>query len=396
MKTLKIFPVLLACYEMLAYLSNDMYLPALPQMTTALSTTPLLTQMSLTTWFLGAVSMQLGLGPLSDKYGRKPILLWGGLVFVIATLMCAFTSNIYILLIARFFQGCAVCSVAVAGYAAIHELYDQKEAMKTLALMGSITVLAPAFGPLLGSVVLKLLSWRDIFGLLAILAIVVLSMLYKWMPETLAPEKRHPIEMKTIKHHYSTVIKNKNFMLTASAFCATFSAMIAWIAMGPFLVIDAFHYSPFMFGVFQAMVFGSFIIGTRCVNLGLSHFKPTKLIHIAVYMNLFGATLSLIFALAFQQTLLCFIIALMIFAFSSALSFAPLQRLAIEASAAPMGARMAILSSMMSGSGTIGSLAAGYFYFGTPVSLACITFISALAALGCVRYREIHRTELNV
>jgi MFS family permease len=105
--------------------------------------------------------------------------------FVIATLVCASTSDIYILLIARFFQGSAVCSVIVAGYAAIHELYDQKEAMKALAIMGSITILAPAFGPLFGSVMLKLFDWRGIFGFLAVLAVIALTMLYKWMPETL-------------------------------------------------------------------------------------------------------------------------------------------------------------------------------------------------------------------
>lgn len=386
MKVLKIFPLLIAFYEMIAYLSNDMYLPALPQMTQALSTTPALTQMSLTTWFFGAASMQLLLGPLSDKYGRRPILLGGGVIFIAATLICATTSDISTLLVARFFQGCAVCSVTVAGYAAIHELYDQKEAMKALALMGSITVLAPAFGPLFGSVVLKLLDWRGIFGLLTVLAIISLILLYKWMPETLPPEKRHPIKISTVGHHYGTLIKNRHFMLTASAFCVTFSAMITWIAMGPFLVINAFHYSPFMFGIFQAMVFGSFIIGTRCVKTGLQKLNVKKLIGIAVSISLFGAILSLIFSLLFQDALWYFVIALMIFTFGSAFSFAPLQRLAIEASSAPMGARMAILSSMMSGSGTLGSLLAGYFYFGTTLSLACITFISALLAVLCIQY----------
>ncbi|MFN7097907.1 MAG: MFS transporter, partial [Gammaproteobacteria bacterium] len=147
MRVLKIFPILLALYEVVTYLSNDMYLPALPQLANDLHTTNALAQLSLTTWFLGAASMQLILGPISDRYGRKPVLLIGGIFFVIATLICAMTPDMTTMLIARFFQGCAVCSVTVAGYATIHELYDQKAAMKALALMGSITVLAPAFGP---------------------------------------------------------------------------------------------------------------------------------------------------------------------------------------------------------------------------------------------------------
>jgi hypothetical protein len=165
-------------------------------------------------------------------------------------------------------------------------------------------------------------------------------------------------------------------MLTALAFCATFS--------------DAFHYSPLIFGIFQAMVFGSLIIGTHCVKIGLQKFSVNKLITVAICISLLGATLSLIFSLALQEALFYFIIALMIFTFGNAFSFAPLQRLAIEASTAPMGARMAILSTMMSGSGTIGSLLAGYFYFGTTLSLACITVISAIVALLCIRYSGIY------
>lgn len=387
------FPILIAFYEMVVYLSNDMYLPALPQMTEALSTTPMLTQMSLTTWFFGAASMQLGLGPLSDKYGRRPILLWGGMAFIITTLICATTSNISILLVTRFFQGCTVCSVVVVGYAAIHELYDQKEAMKALALMGSITVLAPAFGPLFGSAVLKLLDWRGIFALLAVMAFIAIMLLYRWMPETLPPEKRHAIKISIIGHDYFTIINNKLFMLTALAFCTTFSAMITWLAMGPFLVINAFHYSPSMFGVFQVMVFGSLIIGMHCVKIGLQKFSVRKLITIAVCINLCGAILGLTFSLLFPHVLFYFILTLMIFAFGNALSFGPLQRLAIEASKAPMGTRMAILSSMMSGSGTIGSLMAGYFYLGTTLSLACITVISALLTVLCIRYSGINNAK---
>jgi DHA1 family multidrug/chloramphenicol efflux transport protein-like MFS transporter len=386
MKILKVFPILLAFYEMIAYLSNDIYLPALPQLTQDLMTNHELTQLTLTTWFLGAASMQLILGPCSDRYGRRPVLLWGGVVFVIATIICAIAPEITVLLIARFFQGCAVCSVIVAGYSTVHELYEQKEAMKALALMGSITVLAPAFGPLVGSVMLKISTWRDTFWVLAILAIVALSILYKWMPESLPKDRRHPIELPVIAHNYAQIFSNPGFMLYTVAFCLTFAAMIAWIAMGPFLVIQAFHYSPMAFGLFQVMVFGSFIVGSRFVKWALERFDVNKLIFASLSIAIVGGLAALLCSWLMPNALIFFVLALMIFTFGTSLSFAPLQRLAIETSTAPMGARMAIFSGLMSGAGVLGSLLASSFYSGTTLSLALITLASAIVTLGLIQY----------
>src|SRR3989338_8926979 len=100
-----IVPILLALYEIATYLSNDAYLPALPNITRDLFTTNHLVQLTLTTWFMGSAPMQLFLGPIADRIGRRPVLLLGGLVFIFVTIGCAITSNIYTLLALRFLQG---------------------------------------------------------------------------------------------------------------------------------------------------------------------------------------------------------------------------------------------------------------------------------------------------
>src|ERR1700722_16800377 len=92
-KLFLLFPFILVFYEVTNYLANDMYLPALPHMTIDLRTTAQMAQQTLTTWFLGTASLQLFLGPLSDRLGRRPILFGGGLVFIISTLICALASN---------------------------------------------------------------------------------------------------------------------------------------------------------------------------------------------------------------------------------------------------------------------------------------------------------------
>ena len=214
---------------------------------------------------LGTASLQLFLGPLSDRFGRRPILLGGGLVFILATIFCAAANTIQILLIARFFQGCAVCTIGTAGYSSIHEFYDQIKAIKLLAVMGSITVLAPAFGPLFGGILLQWLNWRWIFILLALWGFCGIILLYFTMPET-NPKSQQPLQWESLLKNYSSILFNAKFTANTLLFCFTFLGMIAWIAAGPFLVIGQFKQSTLMFGVFQALIFGNLIVAAQTVK----------------------------------------------------------------------------------------------------------------------------------
>ncbi len=132
-----LFPILIVCAEMAVYLSNDMYLPALPFIARELNTTSQAVQATLTAWFFGAMTLQLIIGPVSDRIGRRPIIISGMVLFTISTLLCATAMNIDWLIFGRFIQGMTVCFIVVAGYASIHESYSQAEAIQLLALMGA-------------------------------------------------------------------------------------------------------------------------------------------------------------------------------------------------------------------------------------------------------------------
>ena len=382
-KGLLIFPYLLVFYEITNYLANDMYLPALPSIAKDLNISANYAQMTLTAWFLGAASMQLIFGPISDRIGRRPVLLGGGLLFIIATLVCSFTSNINVLLVARFLQGCAVCTIGTAGYSSIHECFDQRKAIHILAIMGSITVLAPAFGPLAGSLVLQWFSWRWIFGILAIWAMTGWFFLWLWMPESNPIDQQHPLDWRLIYQNYVSILLNSRFVFNTLIFCFTFLGMIAWIAAGPFLVIDKFKSSTLIFGVFQAMIFGSLIIGSQTVKYLLDKIGVNKIINLGLTLSLIGSVIALVSATLFPQFIWGLVISLMIFTFGSSLAFSPSHRIAIEACAEPMGARMAIFSSLMSLFGFIGGLLVSITYSGTLLWIASLLCIVSLAAWLC-------------
>lgn len=377
--TLTIFPLLLVFYEIATYLSNDMYLPALPSIMHDLFTTHSLTQLTITTWCLGASSIQLMMGPLADRYGRRPILFIGGLIFIISTALCAISTNIIFLLIARFLQGTAVCSVTVAGYASIHELFDERQAIKTLALMSSITVLAPAFGPLLGGIVMVLINWRWTFWLLTLWAAISLMLLFKYMPET--NPHTYILKIKPLFQNYKLIVKNIIFTRNTIVICLNFCGMIVWIAAGPFLVINKFGYHILMFGLFQAMIFGSYILGAQIVHTNISKLSINTWVNYGLYLALIGALLSVILAILLPHFLLGLIISLMVYSGGSGLVFAPLQRIAIDASDQPMGTKMAIFSSALSGAGAFASILVSIFYSNTLLSVAIILAIVMILAV---------------
>lgn len=374
-KILTLFPFLLVIYEISNYLANDAYLPAMPMIVTQLQTTNHLVQLTLTVFFLGNATMQLILGPVSDQYGRRTVLLGGGLVFVATTMICAFSTSIYTLLIARFFQGSAVTSMIVAGYATVHAMYTQVRAIKTLAWMNSITVLAPALGPLFGALILLVGGWRWIFIILTVWSALALIALYRYMPETC--EMSSELPSKKIMTQYYHALINWNFIRPTLAISLLFSAMIAWIAAGPFLVIESFHRTSITFGLIQAMIFGSFILGTQVVRRFIGKMSISKITKISIALACFSGVISLACSVVAVDRLFDVVFPMMLFAFGSGLGFPVFNRMAIEGSDEPMGIKMALFSSFMGIGGLFGSVMISSFYNGTILSFSLIIFVIA-------------------
>ena len=375
-----LFPVLLALYEICTYLSNDAYLPALPHIAHDLFTTNHLVQLTLTTWFMGSASMQLFLGPISDRIGRRPVLLFGGLVFIAVTIGCAVSQNIYWLLILRFIQGATITSMIVAGYATIHELFDRDKAIHTLSMMASITVLAPSFGPLFGALILQFGSWRVIFAILAGWACIVLLGLFFKMPET-NPHANEKIQFQTIVRQYKNIFCNKSFLIFLLTSRCLFAAMIAWIAAGPFLLIDRFHYGTIGFGIAQVFIFGSYIVFTRLVKYLMTKLTLKNITTAGIVMAILGALYAFIASLIFPDTPSNMIIAMIFIAGGSGLVFPIVERLGIESSNEPMGSKVAVSSLLMGLAGIIGSALISGFYNNTLLSLATILLLLCIIAV---------------
>jgi DHA1 family multidrug/chloramphenicol efflux transport protein-like MFS transporter len=233
----------------------------------------------------------------------------------------------------------------VAGYAAIHEIYDSKIAIKVIALLGSISLLAPALGPVFGAIVIEISNWRTIFYILGTGGALSLILLFLFMPKT--QEDKVPLNLKAILKDYLKIAIRKDFLVFALPVCFIFLALISWLVESPFLLIQAYHQTTLEFGLYQAYIFGSFIIGSQVTGWLINRLNPMLLIKIGLVIALIGA-INLVLVSALICPLAYIIIFMMVIGFGSGISFGPFNRLAVETCQEPIGRTMAIFSSYQS------------------------------------------------
>lgn len=370
-----VFPIVLVLYEIVNYLSNDMYLPALPQMMRSLHLGASGAEFTLMWWFLGMAIAPLFMGLLADHYGRRPVLLWGGVIYTVASFFCTIAIAGDSFMVARFFQGAMVSAMFVAGYAVIHESYEHKDAVKILALMASISVLAPALGPLLGGFILVFSSWRTIFGIITVWAAVNVIALYFVMPETLKPEDKHPFDWRLVAGQYREVIVNPGSMILTLAMGFNMASFLVWITASPLLVIETFGRTPVVYGWCQAAVFFANIFGNMMTKRVIDQYSLIQLIRFGMVVSCAGVFLALFCGFLMPHALLPFVLCVMVFALGSGLSFAPLNRAIIEASHAPMGCRVAVFSIFLTLFCALGSVLSGLFYQNSLLSMAVMMVI---------------------
>ena len=202
---------------------TDFYLPVLPEMATFFHTSPALASMSLTCGMIGLALGQVFIGPLTDKYGRKRILVGSMLMFAIASVLCIMSTDIFMFNAMRVFQGLAGAGGIVISKSMATDMYSGKELARFMAVLGSVNGIAPVLAPVVGGAMANVASWQGVFALLLVIGLVLMvcSCLLR---ETLLPEHRIGKPLTGVYANLFRVFRNPQFTLsTAAAFFAFFA-----------------------------------------------------------------------------------------------------------------------------------------------------------------------------
>ena len=227
---------------------TDFYLPVLPEMADYFKTSPALVSMSLTTGMIGLAGGQIFIGPLTDKFGRKGILLGSMLLFAIASALCIFSTSILMFNVARLFQGVAGAGGIVISKSMATDLYKGRELAHFMAILGAVNGIAPVFAPVVGGVMSSVTNWQGIFGVLMAIGLVLL-LCCALLRETLAADMRLRKSMLGIYANLFKVFLNRTFTLSTLGEMLAHVTLFGYISSSPFILQQTYGLSPFGFSL---------------------------------------------------------------------------------------------------------------------------------------------------
>ncbi|MBT3791750.1 MAG: multidrug effflux MFS transporter [Rhodospirillales bacterium] len=254
--------LLLTALIAIGAMSINMTLPALPAMAEVFGVAGGIVLMTVALFSFGFAVGQLFYGAVSDRFGRRPVLLVGTLLYTATSLACYLAPNIETLIIARLLQGLAAASAQVLARAIVRDIYTPNEAAKVLSLIAAVFTITPAFAPLIGGGLQAWLGWRSIFAVLTGFSTILVLAVFFGLNESLKrldPEALRPTRLMT---NTAALLKNRTFLGYTLVFSAVFAAMFGFHSGSSFVFIKLLGYGPEAYGVLFMTVIGGDLGGT--------------------------------------------------------------------------------------------------------------------------------------
>lgn len=367
----------IAALVALGPLSTDMYLPALPGLTEVFATDAGQVQLTLSLFLAGFAIAQIVYGPLSDRFGRKPVLLGGMLVFIGASVACALAVNIEMLIAARFLQALGGSAGPVLGRAMVRDIHGPNQSARVLSHIGSAMALAPAFAPILGGYMSVYLGWASIFWFLAFFGVAGAALLWLGIAETAPEEHRHPRAVAKIIADYGRLLGDPLYLGYTLTCTLAFAGLFAFLSGSSFVIIEYFGVSEEHFGLLFMLVVGGYIGGTQLgARLSRRH-DFRRLVAVGSVVLVVAGGLMLAIALNRPGQVMTIVLPMMLFMVGVGLVMPQALAGALANYPHIAGSASGLLGFIqMSVAGLLG-VAVGHGYDGTPVPMAL-----AIAASG--------------
>lgn len=247
MNSPRYFIALLLCLVLLSPLGIDLFLPTLPYIASGLKTPVSHIQLTIPLFLLVMGIGQLISGPLVDNYGRKPIALIGLALYLAGSALAALAINWPVFLLARIVQGMAVCCTAVVAFSGVRDKLEGDEAARAYSFLNGSLNIVPALAPLLGGMLAHYWGWRAPFGFLFLYGLVLMVIIYKWLPET-RPDTTHPSALFPIRT-YASIVKQPAFLAFTFSIASALGMVLTYVSLAPTVLMEHDALSPFAFSI---------------------------------------------------------------------------------------------------------------------------------------------------
>jgi len=252
---------LLAALSAVGPLTTDMYLPSLPDIVRLLGATTADGQLTISAYLVGFAVGQVVYGPLSDRHGRKPVLIGAIALYCFASLLCALSVSIHMLIAARALQAFGGCGGIVLARAVVRDLYSGSRAGRELSLIGSVMALAPVLAPIGGGILQAAFGWRSVFFTLVLAGLSGMVTIWLLLPETLALRAAEPVSFGSILKSYRVVARDAAYLAYSGLATTSYAGLFAWISASSFVLQNIYGLTPFNFALVFAVGSLGYMVG---------------------------------------------------------------------------------------------------------------------------------------
>jgi DHA1 family bicyclomycin/chloramphenicol resistance-like MFS transporter len=368
----------LALLTSLGPLSTDMYLPSLPAIGQYFGRNIADVQLTLSAFLFGFAAGQVFYGPLADRHGRRPVLLAGLVLFILATIACAFAPTLDVLTTARFAQALGASGPIVLARSIVRDLYAMERAGRELARMGTIMGLVPAIAPILGGLLEVAFGWRASFLATVLFALALLVVVATALPETLKHRAPEAVSMRRILTIFRDIARNEGYRGYVMISACTYGGLFAFISGSSFVLQGIYGLDPRAYGfAFAAAVVG-YIAGTIIAQRVVNRRGIEGTIHLGVWLLAVGG-LAMLGAMLFGPGHIAeALVPIVIYMVGVGLTFPQSQAGAMTLNAERAGAASSLL-----GLCQMSFAAAAGILLGLALGASAWPLGAAIALLGC-------------
>ncbi len=382
------FVGIIAAMMAMAALAIDTMLPALPAIGGSLGVADEnKRQLIVTAFLLGFGGAQLFYGSISDRFGRRPILLFGITAYVVFSAGVALAPNFEFLLVFRVFQGIAVAATRVVTISVVRDCYGGRQMARVMSLAFMVFLAVPVLAPSIGQFFLLFLPWRGLFWVLAAYGLIVLTWIATRLPETLHPEYRRPIDFSSVFLAMRRALTTRQAVGYMLAQTVIQSALYGFLNSAEQIFADSFHAArlmPTVFAVIAAMMALASLVNSRIVErLGTRRVSHTALLgFVAIELAHFGITV------AGHETMITFTLCQAAAMFCFGLSMANFGAIAMEPMAEIAGTAASVQGFTTTVGGAVLGFAIGQSFDGTSLPMTVGFAVAGVLALGIILITE--------
>jgi MFS transporter, DHA1 family, multidrug resistance protein len=372
-----------ALLSMVGPMSMSLFTPAMPEIVHAFGTTEAAVKLTLSLYFAGFAFAQLVCGPLSDGFGRKPVIYGFMAIYLAATVVAILAPGIHVFIAARILQGVGAAAGVAVARAIVRDLFAGERSARIMNLIAVILAVGPAVAPTVGGITMELAGWHAIFVFMLVMAASVMLTVYFGLAETVQRDLSR-IRPAALFGSYASLLRSPHFLTAAIVIAGSAGAIYTQATLLPFILIDRVGLSPTQFGLGMMMQTGSYLLGSLVLRRLMPRLGAFRLVPMGLALIGLGAALIAIGLRLVEPSYLTVMGPVGVYMFGIAFVLPAMQTAALAPFPRIAGAASAMAGFMQMGAGLVGGTVAAAFFTDPVYALA--TIIPAMGLIAIAAY----------